>query len=284
VLLPVILGLAVIEDVAGGRNVARLLGCALLCGLAILVNPWGPGVWTYAVGIVRSPVIRDLVTEWAPPAITSVTGVLFFGGLFATVGFLARRRDRTPWPTLLALAVFALPAVGSVRSIAWWGIVAPAVIASLFPPQMERRADAGRPGLNLLLVGGLVVAALVLSPWARGVRFVYAPGRIIAAVEDVSEVGARLFVPQPWASAFEFALPDRPVFVDSRIELYPRPVWEDYLAVETGRADWNAVLDRWDVDVFVAEADWDVVPFVLKDPAWRLVFETSTGMVFVRMR
>ena len=52
------------------------------------------------------------------------------------------------------------------------------------------------------------------------------------------EPGDRLFNPQPWGSWFEFAVPDLPVAIDSRIELFPAQVWDDYAAVVGGREGW----------------------------------------------
>ena len=48
-----------------------------------------------------------------------------------------------------------------------------------------------------------------------------APPGITAALRDIAKPGDRLFNPQPWGSWFEFALPDLPVAIDSRIELFP---------------------------------------------------------------
>ena len=48
--------------------------------------------------------------------------------------------------------------------------------------------------------------------------------------------GDRVFVPQAWASWFEWAVPDARYFLDSRFELYPAAVWQDYGAIASGGA------------------------------------------------
>ena len=48
-----------------------------------------------------------------------------------------------------------------------------------------------------------------------------------------------------------------PVFVDSRIELFPTSIWDEYLAVGGAREGWQARLDRWDVDGVVINPDQD---------------------------
>ena len=55
--------------------------------------------------------------------------------------------------------------------------------------------------------------------------------------------GDHVFNPQPWGSWFEFALPDLPVGIDSRIELFPASVWDAYEDVIAGVDGWQAQLD-----------------------------------------
>ena len=51
--------------------------------------------------------------------------------------------------------------------------------------------------------------------------------------------------------------------VDTRIELFDSEVWNDYLAVAAGRADWAQILDRWEVTFAALEADHDdLIPFL----------------------
>src|SRR6185503_18398271 len=48
------------------------------CVLAALVTPYGPRGLAYVVTIGSNPVIRDLVTEWAPPTIDWREGAFLF--------------------------------------------------------------------------------------------------------------------------------------------------------------------------------------------------------------
>ena len=63
----------------------------------------------------------------------------------------------------------------------------------------------------------------------------------------MAQPGDRVFNPQPWGSWFEFALPDLPVAIDSRIELFPASVWDAYEGVIAGVDGWQEQLDAWDV-------------------------------------
>jgi len=95
--------------------------------------------------------------------------------------------------------------------------------------------------------------------------------------------GARLFVSQPIASWFEFAWPSAPVFVDSRIELFPDGIWADYDAVMAGREGWQGILDRWRVDaVVLMPGDTALASALSRDPGWRLAYRDGEGSVYVR--
>ena len=91
-------------------------------------------------------------------------------------------------------------------------------------------------------------------------------------------------VHQPWGSWFEFSVPDDPVFVDSRIEIIPEDVWKDYGEVGFAGAGWQDVLNRREVDVIVAAADWDLLPYLRADTAeWEVLYEDDDGVLFQRV-
>jgi hypothetical protein len=257
--------------------------------LATLVNPFGVGVWGYAVAISANPTIRDTVTEWAPLSVRDPAGALTFASALAIAVYLARRGRATRWSSLLWLGAFLVPAFVSQRSILWWCLVAPVVVAG----ELSQHSDAERPrpassppAPAYMVVATLIVVLVAFLPWWRrpeaGQLLEDAPQGLTSAVERLP-AGSRLFVSQPWASWFEFATPSDPVFVDSRIELFPQGVWTEYGQVGFAGARWHEVLDRWKPDAIVADASsWDLIPILRDDPGWRVAYEDGDGVLFVR--
>jgi hypothetical protein len=80
------------------------------------------------------------------------------------------------------------------------------------------------------------------------------------------------------------AVPATPIFVDSRIELFPTSVWDDYLTVSAGAPGWQETLDRWGVTMVVVVPDEQpgLLRALRSDDAWRLVHEDDDGLVFER--
>jgi hypothetical protein len=189
-----------------------------------------------------------------------------------------------PWTDLLWLGLFVVLALAALRGIVWWAIVAPIIVAGLLPPPKERTAH-GSAFPAFALVGTLIVLGLVALPWWRStsddVLLFDAPPGITAAVQSLP-AGTRMLTAQTWGSWLEFAAPDTPVFVDSRIEILPAALWEDYSQVGFSGAGWDEVLDRWDVQAIAAKADWDLLPYLRDDPDWEEIHTDDDGAVFVR--
>ena len=297
VLGPLIVGLDWLEDRHDRSPGARrtfLIGVVAV--LATLANPFGWGVWSYAVEITTNDTIRRFASEWEATTVRSLTGA----GLFASVAFvgwfLARRPRPVPWPTLLRLAVFLALALPAIRGGGWWALVAPVVVAGELRPAAARddgdgSATRGSPVMNATMVAAVAVAFVAVLPWWRSsppeegpAVLDEAPEGIARAVAASSAAGDHVWVDQVWGSWFEYRLPDRPVFVDSRIELYPKDVWNDYLDVANGREGWQAVLDRWDVSVLALspKQSGPLVDRVGHDPGWRRVYTDEAGSVYVR--
>src|SRR5205085_4892892 len=101
-LAPALCGLAWLEDRAHNAPTERTtLAVGIACVPATLVNPFGWRVWDYVVQITTNPTISHSVSEWMPPTLRTGTGVAFFTSSLVVVTLLARRKQPTPWPTLL---------------------------------------------------------------------------------------------------------------------------------------------------------------------------------------
>ena len=293
VMFPLIAGLTWLDDLVERRSLDRsLLIVAIVTTIATLLNPFGLGAWRYALELSTDPVIRESITEWAPLTLGTTLGAVTIASLLAIAGYLGRRTRPAPWVPMLTVAIFFLLALSASRGVLWWGMVAPVMMAAImnrpganvWPPEDDPAPEREPRGPAVILVGGLVIGAIVLLPWWRGVpleQIEAAPVGITGALADLPP-GSRIFAHQPWGSWIIFALPDLPVFVDSRIEIMPRDVWEDYFQVAFAGARWPSVLDRWRPDAIVAaKGEWDLIPLLRSDADWRVLYEDEDGVIFV---
>lgn len=295
---PLVLGLAWLEDrhdrVAGAD---RTLLVAIASAAAACLTPFGPSVWAYAVGLSTNPEVTKRITEWQPTSLRDVPGILFFGSVLALVTLIARQRRAISWPTLAWLATFFLIGAYAIRGVAWWPLGAVPAVAAIPGPVVddadERRSQPrALRRLNLLVAALVVLAAVAFLPVWRPVDPALhapvgvvgnAPPGITAALRGLAVPGDRLFNPQPWGSWFEYALPNLPVVLDSRIEMFPAEVWDTYEATVAGRAGWERHLQDWGVTIVVSGPD-DADGFQerLLGAGWTVAHRDEDGAILVR--
>jgi hypothetical protein len=87
---------------------------------------------------------------------------------------------------------------------------------------------------------------------------------------------------QPFASWFEFSLPEDLVMVDSRIELFPDTVWDDYDRVITAGDGWERILDDHRIAGVVLPPQAVLRGKLRGARGWRQVVDGPAGSVFVR--
>jgi hypothetical protein len=134
----------------------------------------------------------------------------------------------------------------------------------------------------------LILAGVALLPLWRSVDpatgtpvglVTDAPPGVTASLRAAARAGDHLFNPQPWGSWVEFALPDLPVAVDSRIELFPASVWTKYDAVRAGAPGWEAILADWGVTLVALEPGDTAMETRLTGAGWTVVSSDDSGVV-----
>jgi hypothetical protein len=291
---PVVVGLAWLEDLHDRRPAAwRTLVAGVVAAVAAVVNPFGIDVWGYAAGLSTNSEVTARISEWQPTSLRTVPGMLFFGSALVVGILLARRAGAVSWPTLAWLGVFFVIGAYAIRGVAWWPLGAAYAIAGLVAGAASETATAARSSrgssrINAAIVAALIVVGIVLLPIWRptdpGLRAPigvvgHAPPGVTAALRDIARPGDRLFNPQPWGSWFEFALPDVPVALDSRIEVFPPQVWDDYAAVTDGVVGWEAILERWSVTLAVVPADDEAFVERLRNAGWNAAYADEDAVI-----
>jgi hypothetical protein len=286
---PLVVGLAWLEDVAekdpGAR---RTFAVAVVSALASLVNPFGPQVWLYAAGLSTNAEVTARITEWQPTTLRTVPGILFFASALAVAVLLARRGVRISWPMLAWLGVFFVIGAYAIRGVAWWPLGATFAVAALVarPEPIERPLAAIAARLNVAIVVAIVIVGVVLLPvWRPMDPGLQAPSGVVGnappgitgALREQATDGDRLFNPQPWGSWFEFSFPKVLVALDSRIEVFPPQVWDDYETVTQGRDGWQQILERWGVTLAVVPNGDDAFHARLTSAGWTELFADADG-------
>ncbi|MGC9361256.1 MAG: hypothetical protein ACP5G7_12940, partial [Anaerolineae bacterium] len=302
-----------------------LLG--LLCAVATLATPLGTGMVGYVLGFAQHPVTRNLNLEFAPVSARDAVGITFLLHLGLLVGLWLWQGYRPTARETLLLGAFVGLTFVAVRGVLWYGLVTtPMMVRALAGTPMFRVADdrvaddrvaddrvaddrvaddvgerVGVVWLNRALLGLLALAVVATCPWLRG----YLPHPAIdpahpylgdetpvAAVEALRDLARqreiRPFHTEAYGSYLIYAAPEIPVFVDTRIELYPPEQWNDYLAINMARYDWQERLQAYQVNALLLDKERqpDLVEAVVGDAgdpgakgAWKTVYEDDITIV-----
>ena len=289
----------------GGRGSARPLpriaaaaSALALAAAASLLNPRGPGALSYLAGMSVHPVIQGMVPEWAPPTFSTLTGALFLTGLLATAALLAISPRRPEPLELLLFLAFGALGLRTVRGAIWFGLaLAPvwaAHLSAVFGTSLRSVPHYKGDLPATLLAVMLTASALVTLPWFKE-RLPLPPAKagLISAETPVAatEFLLRERLPSPLFHAMPFgsylvwaAQPEYPVFVDSRIELYPVEVWLDYLHISAAGCGWEERLARYGVRTLMLSPQEQpaLVAAARASPRWRQVYEDTAAILFVR--
>ncbi|HWQ13682.1 MAG TPA: hypothetical protein VNL77_12835 [Roseiflexaceae bacterium] len=299
------------------RRLAWLYLAGAACLAAVLLNPIGPGIFGYVLKLLTDPPSQTLVNEWQPPTTRSLAGTLFFGALVALVAALALGRRRPTLTDALLVCAFLWLAVGGMRYVVWFGMLAMPLLAQCLGAE-PRRATKGHEGsgrsagraaspgrwfsalLTLLLVAGVVAvqppfkAALPL-PAAYSSLFAAVPGAPglfsadtpagAAAYLRAHPTQGRLFNDMAYGSYLIWAAPGEQVFADPRVELFPLALWQDYLAIAEARGH-AELLERYRIERVLLDRrnQPKLAAALAADPAhWTLEYTDGRAEIYRRV-
>jgi len=194
----VVLGYAWLEDMAAHRP-ARTSLLVLAAGLAAtLVNPYGAGIWDYAVGIGSNPAITGLVSEWQRTSPLRMPGALFYPSVVIGGLLLWRFRARMTAPAWLLAGGMAALAMWTERGVAWWALALVFVLAGVLPGA-PGGALAGAPGGALAGArGGVLPGAPGGALAADGTRAVRTPRASLVNGVMAAVLGLLVVAALPW--------------------------------------------------------------------------------------
>jgi len=245
-----------------GEGDRRWLGLVFLgVLLATLVNPRGPGAWTYVVQSVTNASSQQFSAEWRPPVNTGWQMNIFFLWLlaFPLLAAASRRKlTRLEWVWFLG---FGLLALWGLRYVIWFVLILTVLTPLLLAPWERRLLGPERIGHPLLNLGlGLIfmLLPLALLPGLRDGWWQQAspvtentPAAATDWLRAHPGLAGPLWSEIGFSSYLEFALPSRPPWIDTRFEVFPVVQWQGYRDVSNG---WNvqAVLDATGAKILMA--------------------------------
>jgi hypothetical protein len=279
----------------GKGDKKKLFFILLAMVLATLINPRGIGAWEFVLFGMTNPSVREFATEWMPPINKGIqVNLLFAWYLFfmLLVGLSSRKLSWLEWSWVLGFGWMALSV--SRYDIWFLFIVAPlsAFLLSGIVQEKAEKSHKEQPAVNTLL--GLIIfgTAFLFFPSVRTVWIEDAPSVYsdTTPLEATAWLRAHPEIPDPiWAElAFEsylvYALPERPVWIDPRFEVYSPEHWQDYVDVSNASWHWEDILTKNKINtLLVSKAKQPGLILALKDSTnWQEIYADNLSLIFIR--
>jgi hypothetical protein len=277
-----------------GRRLLWLTGTLLACVVASGVNPRGWAVLAYPFQTVSINFLQNYIQEWLTPDFHNLQAQLFlilFLLTWAVIAFSPRKLDAGDF--------FFLVIIGYMGFVAWrntylLSIVAPAILLRHADPilgkllpgwdpdhpvsRMQAVLHSGAAGILAVVV--VIHAALSLTP--ASIQKDVALRLPVKAVQYLTThpLPGRMFNSYNFGSYLLWNLPDTPVFVDGRTDLYSDELLDQYLTVARVQPGWREVLADWDIRTVFVEATAPIRE-ILASEGWTVVYADNQAVVLV---
>ncbi|MBL7161905.1 MAG: hypothetical protein ISS57_04805 [Anaerolineales bacterium] len=282
-------------------NMQTLLIIGLFMVLAVCINPSGPAILLYAFKTLNIGVLQDFIQEWQSPNFHHMQVQPFLWLLLLTIAAIGTSRKRISLVDYLLLSGFAYLGFVAGRNIALFALAAPMILTRHALPFLEEagsrlgfrgstqtpvRASRWQSILNWIILGVLILAvalksSLVIPIAVNQEHFEESlPVAAVAFLKDKRPEG-QLFNSYNWGGYLLWALPEYPVFVDGRTDLYGDELIRQWMQVVQADDGWQEALEQWDVGVILLEPDRPVVD-KLSGEGWELLFEDDIAVVYGR--
>lgn len=294
------------EGKPGGQAVRSLLLWTALCLPAVVINPNGLDMLRIPFQTVGVDTLRLAIPEWASPDFHDLVQqpfLVMLAGLLAVLGLAGKPASGVDLARVVVFTAMALVARRNFGPFAvatlpvlvesGWQVVErlrdqTGLVSRLFPRRVGLAPLRPRwmplvNGVLLALIGlaALVKAAAVTLPpvMDEAVRANFPAGAVDWM--KANQVEGRLFNEYAWGGYLIRSLPDVPVYVDGRTDLYGDDLLGQWLRVTGAGEGWQDVLAEWQIDLVLLPPGLPVVA-ELPGAGWQEGYRDETSVLFIR--
>jgi hypothetical protein len=278
-----------------GKQLGWLIGILVGCLAASAINPYGLTILAYPFRTVSIEFLQKYIQEWQAPDFHYWEAQLFLILFFLSWTVIAFSPKRLEAADFVFLMLFGYMGFLAWRNTNLLSIVAPAIIVRYAQPVIQAAFPEWNPGhavprwqsvLHASVAAALAVAVLLFGVSSTAPSAMQAAVRRnipVDAVAYLSEhpVQGRMFNSYNWGSYLLWNLPDQPVFVDGRTDLYDDEILGQYLAVAGAQPGWRDVLDKWGIRMVFLEPTTPILE-ILTAEGWTVYYRDSQATILIR--
>ena len=272
----------------------------LLAMLAVVpLSTAGFGMYLYPFQTVGIESLQDFIQEWQSPNFHERQVWPFAAMIFLLLGAAGASGKRLRSEEFLLVAGWGVLSLYAGRNIAIFALAGTLVLCRHGSDVLEewgaalgvrwsprRRVPRGQLLLNWVLLVLLVLAvavktALVLPETANRKELeAFLPMDAVDFLAEHPPEG-QLFNSYNWGAYLLWALPEVPVFVDGRTDLYSDEVIGEWFQVARAEPGWEEALAKWQVDTVLLEPHLPVVNALLA-AGWEEAYADDIAVILRR--
>ena len=279
-------------------KILRLSMVGILMLIATCINPSGPAILAYPFKTVSIGALSAYIQEWQSPDFHQRAAQPFIWLLLLTMAAFGVSRRRLALSDFLLVGGFAYLSLLAWRNVALFALAAAPVLTRYAAPVLDamvrklgiRKAPEkprkGQAALNRVLLSLVALAALVKAATALPTETNQAeirktmPAEAVNFIRETKPAG-RLFNSYNWGGYILWELPEYPVFIDGRTDLYDDDLINEWLQVLRAEPGWQAVLERWQVRLILVENGTPVVG-QLEQNGWKQLYQDELAVIYSR--
>jgi hypothetical protein len=285
------------EHVVPWRGVRKLVLVTVVSAAAIVINPYGLNMLAVPFQTVSIGALQNFIQEWNTPNFHERQNWPFIALLLGVFGAVGASKKRLDWTDFLLTAGTAFMGLLAGRNVALFAVVATPVLTRHLDALLTERGWVLKPvqrvtprmarlnAVIVALIGFAALAKVLLVLDAKTVDEAQREFLPVAAVEHWRAAGLAgpLFNSYNWGGYLIYALPDEPVFVDGRTDLYGDTfLTENYFRPTQGAAGWRDTLAQYGINTVLVEAQSGLARALREEDGWRLDYEDDMAVIFVR--
>ena len=80
------------------------------------------------------------------------------------------------------------------------------------------------------------------------------------------------------------AYPNYLVFVDTRVELYPEEIWNDYAIISAAQCGWESLIDHYNIKTLLLNYDMEpqLIEAARQSDHWQEIYQDNVAVIFTR--
>lgn len=281
------------EDAVQWNRLGKVGLVTIVSVLVLSINPYGPRMMVYPFETAGLQTLNLFIQEWQSPNFKIPQTWPFLIMLAAIITFAGATQKRMAWSDISLTAGTVLLALWAGRNIAVFAVAATPALSRLVNAYLEERGWHLRPMKNVkgtrLVINWILLMIVAFGGLAK-IGSDLLPENVEEVQEELLPLAAVSYLeknpPQGnmlnsynWGGLLMFLLPDFPVFVDGRTDLYGDKFLKDYFKTYLGASDWRVMLEKYDIQVVVVEDENALATLLREDDSWEIVYEDDQAVI-----